>query len=332
MKVLFIGGSGVISTQVSKLAIEKGIDLYVLNRGKQNSKLPKQVKILSGDINNKDQIKDLLKGHFFDSIVQWISFNVENVKRDYELFNGHTKQFVFISSASAYFKPIPFIPITEEIPLGNKYWDYSENKKKCEEYLLSIHNDQFSVTMIRPSHTYDETMLISQLPSRKHPYTMIDRMLNGKPIILPDDGQSLWTLTYSGDFAHTFVDILGNPKTYGNFYHLTGEKVYTWEQINQFICDAVGVKPNVVCIPSEYIIKHFPEYKAEIYGDKMASTTFDNSKIKSVTKNYQSVVEYKDIVKLAVQRLKDHKELQGIDDEFNERYDRLIEEYITLNK
>ena len=175
-------------------------------------------------------------------------------------------------------------------------------------------------------------MLISQLSSRKHPYTMIDRMLKGEPIILPDDGQSLWTLTYSGDFAHAFIDILGNPKTYGEFYHLTGEKVYTWEQINEFICEAVGVKPNVVYIPSEYIIKHFPEYKAEIYGDKLTSTTFDNSKIKSVAKHYQSVIEYKDIVKLAVQRLKDQIELQVIDDEFNERYDQLIKDYAQLTK
>ncbi len=327
MKVLFIGGSGVISTQVSKLAINKGIDLYILNRGKQNNKLPLQAKILHGDIHHKEEIKALIAKEHFDSIVSWISFTVEDVKRDYELFKGHTKQFVFISSASAYFKPIPFIPITEEIPLGNKYWEYSENKRKCEEYLLSIHNEDFNVTIIRPSHTYDETMLISQFSSRKYPYTMIDRMLKGKPIILPDDGKSLWTLTYSGDFAHTFVDILGNSKTYGEFYHLTGEKVYTWEQINRFICEAVGVKPNVICIPTDYILKHFPEYKAEIYGDKMTSTTFDNSKIKSVTKHYQSVTEYKDIAKLAVKRLLEHKELQEIDVEFNQRYDALISEY-----
>jgi len=327
MKVLFIGGSGTISTQVSKLAIKKGIDLYALNRGSHNDKLPKEVKILRADINQRQQVEKLLEGQYFDSIVQWISFTVENVKRDYELFKDHTKQFVFISSASAYFKPIPFIPITEAIPLGNKYWEYSENKKKCEDYLLSVSSDDFNVTIIRPSHTYNETMLVSQLSSRKYPYTMIDRMLNGKQIILPNDGQSLWTLTYSGDFAKTFIDILGNPKTYGEFYHLTGDKVYTWEQINAFICEAVGVKPNVIYIPIEFIIKHFPEYKAEIYGDKLTSTTFDNSKIKFVTNHYESAFSYKDIVKLAVQRLIENKELQGIDVEFNERYDRLIEDF-----
>ncbi|MBU1094333.1 MAG: NAD-dependent epimerase/dehydratase family protein [Firmicutes bacterium] len=327
MKVLFIGGSGTISTQVSKLAIKKGIDLFVLNRGKQNFKIPKEVKLLQGDIHNNEEIVSLLKDQYFDSIVSWISFTVDHVKRDYDLFKGHTKQYVFISSASAYLKPLPFIPITEDIPLGNKYWEYSENKKKCEDYLLSIHDDAFNVTIIRPSHTYDETMLVSQLSSRNYPYTMIDRMLKNKPIIIPDLGETLWTITYSGDFAHAFIDVLGNSQTYGQYYHLTGDKVYTWNQINQFICDAVGVKPHVVHIPTDYILKHFPEYKAELYGDKMKSTTFDNTKIKSVAHNYQSVYEYKDIVKLVVQRLISNKELQEIDDQFNQRYDLLIQEY-----
>ncbi|MBN2300418.1 MAG: NAD-dependent epimerase/dehydratase family protein, partial [Acholeplasmataceae bacterium] len=271
MKVLFIGGSGTISTNVSKLAIKQGIDLYVLNRGKQNSKLPEEVKILQGDINDIVSIKALLKDVYFDSIVSWISYTVDDVKRDYELFKGHTQQYVFISSASAYMKPIPFLPITEEIPLGNQYWEYSENKKKCEDFLLGVHGKDFHVTIIRPSHTYDENMLVAQLKSREYPYTMINRMLNHKSIILPNDGKSLWTLTYSEDFAYAFLDILGNERTYGNYYHLTSDKVYTWEQINQFIADAIGVKPNVIYIPIDMIMKHFPEYKAELYGDKLSS-------------------------------------------------------------
>lgn len=332
MKVLFVGGSGIISTQVSRLAIEKGIDLYVLNRGNKNNKLPEKVKILQGDIHNKNEIKQLLKDMYFDSIVSWISFTVDDVKRDYELYNGHTKQFIFISSASAYFKPIPFIPITEEIPLGNKYWEYSDNKRKCEAYLLSIHHKDFNVTIIRPSHTYDETMLVSQFSSWSHPYTMINRMLKGKPIIMPDDGKNLWTLTYSGDFAYAFVDVLGNEKTYGNYYHLTGDKAYTWEQINQFTCDAVGVKPNLIYIPMDFILKHFPEFTAEIYGDKYSSTTFDNSKIKAVAEHYQSVTEYRDIVKLAVKRFTSNPDLQTVDQEFDLRYDQLIEAYIQVSQ
>ena len=327
MKVLFIGGTGIISTAVSKLAVEKSIDLYVLNRGNHNTILPKEVKILKGDIYNNDEMKEVLKGHYFDSIVQWISFTEDHVKRDYELFNGHTKQYIFISSASAYFKPLPFLPVTEEMPLGNKYWEYSENKKKCEEYLLSVHNDDFNVTIIRPSHTYNENMLISQLNSHKHPYTLLNRMLNNKPIVQIDDGMNLWTITYNQDFAKGFVDVLGNPKTYGDFYHLTSDKAYTWERINEIICEAVGVKPNIIFIPIEFILKHFPEFKAEIFGDKYQSLVFDNSKIKSVAPNYVSETDYGNIVKIPVKRYLDNKELQIVDVEFDQRYDEMIQAF-----
>jgi len=327
MKVLFIGGTGVISTAVSKLVVKRDIELYVLNRGKRNDKLPAGVKILQADIYNKNEVKKVLSGHYFDSIVQWISFTVDHVKRDYELFNGHTKQYVFISSASAYFKPIPFLPITEEIPLGNKYWDYSENKRKCEEYLLSIHNKDFNVTIIRPSHTYNNEMLISQLNSKSKPYTLINRMLLNKPIILPDNGANLWTLTYNGDFASGFVDVLGNEATYGEFYHLTGEKVYTWEKLNEAISEAVGVTPNVVKIPTDYILQYFPAEKAELYGDKKDSAVFDNTKIKKVAPNWASRTEYSTIVKQAVERFLNNPELQEIDYEFDKLYDELIRDY-----
>ena len=327
MKVLFVGGTGVISTAVSKVAIDTGLDLYVLNRGKRNDKLPAGVTILQGDIYKPNEVKKALEGHYFDSIVQWISFTVEHVRRDYELFNGYTKQYVFISSASAYFKPIPFLPITEEVPLGNVYWDYSENKKKCEDYLLAINDPNFNVTIIRPSHTYNDEMLISQLKSRTKPYTLINRMLNDKPIIIPDDGQSLWTLTYNKDFASGFVDVLGNKDTYGEYYHLTGEKVYTWEKLNEMIANAVGVKPNIINIPTDYILKYFPDFKGELYGDKKDSAIFDNSKIKRIAPNWVSITEYSTIVKGAVNRFLDNKELQEIDVEFDKKYDELIKDY-----
>lgn len=327
MKVLFIGGTGIISTAVSKVAIDRGIDLYILNRGHRNDKLPEGAKILVGDIYKPDEVKEVLKGHFFDSIVQWISFTVEHVKRDYLLFKEFTNQYIFISSASAYQKPLPYLPVTEKVPLGNKYWEYSENKKKCEEYLFSIQDPNFHVTVIRPSHTYNEEMLISQLNSGQKPYTLIDRMLHDKPIILPDDGQSLWTLTFNQDFASAFVDVLGNRKTYDDFYHLTGDKVYTWEQINQMICDAVGVKPNVIHIPTDTILQYFPEFRGELYGDKKDSATFDNTKIKEIAPHWLSRTEYGDIVKLAVKRFLDDPNLQEVDEDFNQRYDALIEAY-----
>ena len=333
MKVLFIGGTGIISTAVSKLAVQRGIDLYVMNRGNSNDVLPDKAKTIIADMTNERSVKKALDGLYFDSIVQWIAFTKDQVERDYRLFKGHTDQYVFISSASAYQKPLPKLPITEsEVPLDNPYWQYSENKRICEEYLLGLKDPNFHVTIIRPSHTYNEKMLIAQLNSGKHPYTLIKRMLDGKPIIIPDKGLSLWTLTYNADFAHAFVDILGNSDTYEEYYHLTGEKVYTWNRINQFISDAVGVTPNTIHIPTDYILEHFPEFKGELYGDKKDTTLFDNSKIKSVAPNYKSETEYSDIVKLAVKRFKEYPELQTVDEAFDKRYDQCIHDYLETQK
>jgi nucleoside-diphosphate-sugar epimerase len=327
MKVLFIGGTGVISSAVSKLAMEKDIDLWLINRGKHNDRIPKNTNILIGDINNKEEISSLLEGHQFDSIVQWISYTVEEVKRDVELFKEHTKQYVFISSASAYLKPIPTLPVTEDVPLGNKYWEYSENKKKCEEYLLSVHSDDFNVTIIRPSHTYNDEKLVFQLKSGKHPYTLVDRILKNKQIIIPDNGMELWTLTYNKDFAYAFLDILGNPQTYGEYYHLTSDKVYTWQRIYEMMCEALDRKPNNINIPTEFILKYFPEFEGELYGDKQKSLYFDNSKIKAVAPNYKSETHYGDIVKKALNSFLNNAVLQTIDTEFITRYENCISEY-----
>lgn len=327
MKVLFIGGTGIISTAVSKEVVKRGIDLYVLNRGNHNDVLPDEATILIADIYNEKQVREVLKGHYFDAIVQWIAFTVEHVERDVELFQSFTDQYIFISSASAYQKPLPFLPVTEDMPLDNPYWQYSKNKQLCEEYLLSQQKDNFHVTIIRPSHTYNEKMLISQLKSNQHPYTMIQRMRDGKPIIIPDEGMQLWTLTYNADFAQAFVDVLGNPETYGEYYHLTSDKVYTWERINEMIAEAVGVTPHVVYIPWDRIFQDFPEFKPEILGDKQKSLIFDNSKIKSVAPNYVSETDYGNIVKLAVEYYDNNPELQSIDEEFNARYDTLIQAY-----
>ncbi|MGM0495566.1 MAG: NAD-dependent epimerase/dehydratase family protein [Bacillota bacterium] len=327
MKVLSIGGTGLISTAVSHLAVKRGIDLYVLNRGNNNDVLPKQVKNIICDINNDEAIKKALKGHKFDVVVDWIAFKVEHVKRDYRLFKNITKQYVFISSASAYQKPIPKLPITEDVPLDNPYWNYSKNKQYCEEYLLSIKDSDFNITIIRPSHTYNDTLLIFQLIPWDYPYTILKRMLERKPIVLPDNGKSLWTLTYNYDFAEAFLDVLGNESAYNDYFHLTSDKVYTWTQIANFIYDGLKIEPNIEYIPSSFIIKYFPEVKGELYGDKKDSAVFDNSKIKSIAPNYKSKVEYSDIVKRAVKHYLETPELQKVDKEFDKRYDNLIAEY-----
>ena len=327
MKVLFIGGTGLISTAVSQLAWKKKIDLYILNRGNHNDKVSYKIKFLKADLYNEAEMVETLDGLYFDVIVQWIAFTEEHVKRDYRLFKEHTDQYVFISSASAYQKPLPFLPITEEMPLGNKYWEYSDNKRKCEEYLMSVHSEDFNVTIIRPSHTYNETSFAYQLHSYKSPYNMIDRILNEKRVILPDQGMEFWTLTYNMDFAHGFLDILGNKKTYGEAYHLTSDKVYSWERLHEAVCEALGKPTKVVYIPTDYILKHFPEFTGPILGDMNTSVIFDNSKIKKVAPNYKSETDFTKIVKQAVAYYLEHEELHIIDEEFNQRYDTLIEEY-----
>lgn len=329
MKVLFIGGTGIISTAVSHVAVDRGMDLYVLNRGNHNEELPDGVTTLVGDIYNEEEIHSLLEGHTFDAIVQWISFTVEHVERDVRLFKPYTKQYVFISSASAYVKPFPFLPITEEVPLDNKYWTYSKNKQLCEEYLLEQQTEGFHVTIVRPSHTYNAKMIISQLSSHSLPYTMIDRVEQNKPVVLPDGGKELWTITNNYDFAEAFLDVLGNPKTYGEYYHLTGDKVYTWEAIYQALADALDAPYNTVSIPWDFIFEYFPEFQPEILGDKQKSTYFDNSKIKAVAPNYVSKIEYPDVIKKTVAYYQEHPELQGIDEEFNKRYDQMIADWRT---
>lgn len=327
MKVLMIGGTGLISTAVVEEALQRDMDVYLLNRGHKNIIFSKPIHSIVADIHDEDAVHKALENEFFDVIIDFIAFSVDHVKRDYRLFKNKTKQYIFISSASAYQKPLPKLPITEDIPLDNKYWAYSRNKQYCETYLQGLNDREFNVTIIRPSHTYNDQGLIFQLKSGTHPYTLIDRMLKNKPIILPDQGESKWTLTYNKDFAKAFVDIFGNEKTYHDFYHLTSDKVYTWNEITHAIYQALDVKPNIIYIPTKDILKHFPEFEGELYGDKYESAIFDNQKIKSVAPNYTSITEYPDIAKLAVNYYLSHKEAQKIDDAFIKRYEKLISEY-----
>lgn len=327
MKVLFIGGSGLISTAVSKLALKQNVDLYLLNRGTHSDPSLKGAKFIRGDINNIKEVKELIKNMSFDVVVDWIAYNVEQVERDYSLFNGKTKQYIFISSASAYVKPIPSYPITEKTPLGNKYWEYSENKKLCEEYLKTVDSKDFNVTIIRPSHTYNDQKIIAAIKSWGHPYTLIDRILKGKKIIVPGNGTSLWTLTYNEDFAEAFVEVLGNKKTYGESYHITSDFVYTWDNIHKILYKALDVRPNIIHIPSDFIIKHAPDLEGELFGDKDWSLIFDNSKIKEIAPDYQAKTKYEDIVKGAVNRMLTNPELQTIDEDFNNLIDHIITEY-----
>jgi len=326
MKILLIGGTGQISKAVSKTIVSRGDELYLLNRGQQNQYAPKEAKLIVGDY-HKDDLKELFKGMTFDVVVNFIAFKEEDVKKDVDVFSSITRQYVFISSASAYQKPVRDFPITEETPLINPYWGYSQNKIACERYLRNLSIEGFDVTIVRPSHTYDETKLISIFKDGNHPYGILDRILKEKLFVIPGDGTSLWTLTYNEDFAELFVPLLGNKRSYGENYHITSEYVYTWEQIYGFFCEALGKKANPIHIPTDEIVKHLPEFSGDLYGDKMHSAIFDNSKVKEFNPKFKAKTPYQEIAKKAVAYYQNNKELQTINEEFEARVDALIDAY-----
>lgn len=286
MKILFIGGTGVISSSCSELCIEKGYELYLINRGNSFRKPPSKAKILKANINDIGFVKSLLANYQFDSVVDWIAFNENDVKRDYELFKDKTKQYIFISSASAYHKPPIKLPITEDVPLVNPFWKYSQLKIECEKFLMDkFHKENFPVTICRPSHTYDKTK-----PALRMGYLPFHRMKNGKKIIIHGDGNTLWTLTHTRDFAKGFIGLIGNYTTVGEAFHITSDKTYTWNQIAQILAEKSRYELNPIHIPIDFIAKYDKDWGSELYGDKAYDTYFDNSKIKTIVPDFNASI------------------------------------------
>ena len=278
MKVLFIGGTGVISSACAELALARGIELYLLNRGESARPAPVGARILRADIRDRAQTQAALAGLTFDAVVDWVAFTPEHIAADIELFRGRTAQYVFISSATVYEKPPRRLPITESTPRSNPFWPYAANKIACEERLEQAHrSEQFPVTIVRPSHTYDRT----KLPTLGY-YTAIARLRAGKPAVVHGDGTSLWVLTHHRDFAVGFVGLLGNPRAVGEAFHITSDELLTWNQIYTLLAQAAGAEPNLVHVPSEIIARFDPELGAGLLGDKAHSVIFDNSKIREL--------------------------------------------------
>ncbi|MEG8989099.1 SDR family oxidoreductase [Ignavibacteria bacterium 4148-Me] len=325
MKVLFIGGTGNISTSVSKLCIEKGIDLYLLNRGLRENTIEK-AKAINGDINNLSEIKEILKDHQWDVVVNWIAFNEKDIERDIELFKNKTKQYIFISSASAYQKP-PLNPIiTESTPLKNPFWDYSRNKIACEEILNKAYREEdFPITIVRPSLTYDTVIPVAI--GGWNEYTIIDRMKKGKNIIVHGDGTSLWVVTHTEDFAKGFVGILGNQYAIGNAFHITTDEVLTWNQIYETIAETISVEPNIIHIPSDFIVKHEISLMGSLLGDKSYSVIFDNSKIKKYVPGFTATISFKEGIKRTIDWFEAKPERKIIRKETDEMMDRIIRLY-----
>jgi nucleoside-diphosphate-sugar epimerase len=298
MKVLFIGGSGNISTSVSRMAIERGIELTLLNRGKTSADIP-GARWLTADFHDLAQTQNVLANESFDVVVDWIAYTRQDIERDLTLFSGKTGQFVFISSASAYQKPPSSVIIRESTPLHNPFWQYSRDKIACEELLMQAYREQsFPTTIVRPSHTYDKFPPVAVGGGDK--FTIVDRIRKGLSIIVHGDGSSLWALTHAEDFSVGFLGLLGHPAALGQAFHITSDERLTWNDIYRAIGVAVGVEPNIVHIASDFIVKVAPDYLGSLIGDKSWSVIFDNSKIKSYVPEYQAVIPFHQGIKRTI--------------------------------
>ena len=252
MKILFIGGTGTISMAITRLLAERGDELYLLNRGNRNGGLPENVKIISCDINDEKAAAEKLAGMEFDCVGEFIGFVPAQLERDFRLFAGKTKQFIYISSASAYRKPMQGYTITEETPLENPYWEYSRNKKACEEYLFERYRkDGFPVTVVRPSHTYDERSVPLGVHGANGSWQVVKRIMSGKPVIIHGDGTSLWTITHNSDFAKAYIGLIGNPAAIGEAFHITTDESVSWNEIDGYIADALGTALKPFYVSSE---------------------------------------------------------------------------------
>lgn len=328
MKALFIGGTGTISMAITKqLALDPNWELYLINRGNRNLNLPENVKIIEADINNEALVLEKLGDLQFDCVCDFIGFVPSQLERDYRLFNGRTKQFMYISSASAYQKPLGDYKITESTPLANPYWGYSRNKIACEEYLMKMYRENgFPITIIRPSHTYDERSVPVGAHGNGGSWQVIKRMIEGKPIIVHGDGTSLWTLTYNADFAKGFIGLMGNVHAIGDSYHITSDESLTWNQIYKAIADALGVEFKPYYVPSDYLaaVSNY-DFTGGLIGDKSNSVVFDNSKLKRAVPDFVATTRFDQGVRICLDYILSHKECQNPDEQFDEWCDKVID-------
>ena len=327
MKVLFIGGTGLISTASTRLAVERGIDLYLLNRGSDPDRARGATTILA-DAHDEEAAARALAGHQFDAVVDWVAFTPEDIERHIRLFGGRTGQFIFISSASAYLKPLGDWIIREDTPLANPFWDYSRNKIACEERLMREYRDTgFPVTIVRPSLTYGDTQIPLCVNSWQLPYTAVARMRAGKQVIVPGDGTSLWTITHNSDFAVGFVGLLARRAAIGHAFNIMSDEVLTWDQIYRQTAAAAGAEARIVHIASDFIAACMPDMAGTLIGDKAGSAVFDTTKIKRFVPEFRAVTPYAEGIKRTIAWFDADPARQKVDTEMDADWDRLIDAY-----
>ena len=328
MRILIIGGTGTISSAITRQLAASGQDLWLLNRGTRKQEVPAGVKQIVADISNEEEVKRLLGDMQFDAVCEFIGFVPEQVERDIRLFKGRTRQYVYISSASAYNKPASNHVINEGTTLANPYWEYSRNKIACEELLMKEYRENaFPVTIVRPSHTYCERSVPVSVHGLKGSWQVLKRMIDGKPVVVQGDGSSLWTLTWNEDFARGFIGLLGNPKAIGEAFQIMSDESLTWNQVYKCVADALGVAFHPYYVSSEFLAAVAPkeyDFTGNLLGDKSVTVVFDCSKLKRVVPGFQATTRFHEGVRRCVAYLLSHPELQVEDEEFDAWCDQVI--------
>ena len=330
MKALFIGGTGTISTAiVRRLAADPDWEVWLLNRGSRNAILPEGVHTITADIHDEADAARKLEGMTFDTVCEFIGFAVEDVARDVRLFTGKTRQYIYISSASAYHKPAASYLITEGTALANPHWQYSRNKIASEELLMKAYRETgFPVTIVRPSHTYDERSIPLAVHGKMGSWQVVKRMMEGKPVLIHGDGSSLWHLTFNEDFAEGFIGLMGNRHAIGEAFHITGDEVLTWNQIYATIADALGVELHACHVSSDFLAAVGDRYGLDLegglIGDKAVCVVFDNSKVKRLAPDMRTTVPFHIGVRKCLDYILAHPECQREDPEFDAWCDRVI--------
>ncbi len=326
MKILFIGGTGTISMAITRQLASEGHQLYLLNRGSRAAEIPEKVTVINADINDENLVMEKLKGMTFDSVCDFIGFVPSQLERDFRIFNGKTRQFMYISSASAYHKPCRSYVITEGTSLANPYWEYSRNKIACEDLLMKYYREEgFPVTIIRPSHTYDERSVPLGVHGHNGSWQVVKRIMEGKPVIIHGDGTSLWTMTHNSDFARGFCGLIGNPHAIGEAFQITNDETLTWNQIYECIASALNVRLNAVHVSSEFLaaISDY-DFTGSLIGDKACSVVFDNSKLKKAVPEFRAEVHFEEGIKRTIENVLAHPELQKEDPEFDAWCDKVV--------
>lgn len=330
MRALFIGGTGTISAAiVRRLINELGWEVWLINRGNRPDAVPAGAKQIIADINDEAAVLEKLGDMTFDVVGEFIGFTVDQVERDYRLFKGRTRQYIYISSASAYHKPAASYVITEGTALANPLWQYSRDKIACEDFLMRKYREEgFPVTIVRPSHTYDERRVPLGVHGKKGSWQVVERMRQGKPVIIQGDGTSLWTLTFNTDFAVGYTGLMGNRHAIGEAFQITGDETLTWNQIYQTIADALGVELNAYHVSSAFLAaageKYGYDFEGGLLGDKAVSVVFDNAKLKRAVPDMRTAVRFDQGVRIALDYVLSHPECQTPDPEFDDWCDRVI--------